>query len=257
MVGPDKTSFSSPMESTPSVIKAIYGAKTLSDISKTIVDFNKSQPFQIVHIGIFCLDNVLIRDVIHSCPFEGLQIQVDDFSEELKWGVCVESELQLKPFDLLKHEFKSLDTRKFKALRKTAAQSGLKEIMIIPMKIKNSTTVVIINFPLGDYLTYAGELLPRLFQIMIAIYEVFPKLLAWSTAGKLTPRESQILSLSAVGLTESAIANQCGISVNTVRNHVENSKMKLKARNKLHAVMIASGTNEIVEIARLDSSVDD
>ncbi len=246
------TNDSKSSNTTAQVVSSLFDAKKFSDISKIINSYNEVTPFQIVHVGIFSLDNILIRDVIHSCAFEGLRVEVNDFAEELKWGVCLESEHLLSPFDLLTHKFETVDTHLYDDLRKVAERAGLKQIMIIPMKVKNTTSVVIINFPLADYKDHANELLPQLYQIMIAIYAVFPKLLAWPEIGALTLREAEILSLSAIGLTEPEIAERCGISINTVRNHVENSKKKLNARNKLHAVMIAAEINEIEQILRLE-----
>ena len=170
---------------------------------------------------------------------------MEDFDEELKWGICREAEHLLRPFDILTHEFQTVDTHKFDVVRKLCADVGLKQIMITPMKVKNTVTLVTTNFPLGNFEDYASEFLPQLFQTVLTIFERFPKLLLWPKGGKLTPREAEILTLTSTGLTEAVIARQCGISVNTVRNHVENSKVKLNARNKLHAVMIAAETHEI------------
>lgn len=228
--------------------KELLKAKNLSDISDAINLFNTRRPYQTVHLGICSLDGVPVKQTLHSCPIRGLSVSMDDFEEELKWGICRESE-RLKPFDLLTHEFETIDTIKFEAIRKKCADMGLKQIIIVPMKVKNTITLVTNNFPLGDFEDYASEFLPQLFQTVLAIFERFPKLLLWPQAGKLTPREAEILTLSANGLTEAVIAVQCGISVNTVRNHVENSKVKLNARNKLHAVMIAAETHEIDPIS--------
>lgn len=55
----------------------------------------------------------------------------------------------------------------------------------------------------------------------------------------LTTREREILELIAEGLTNSAIATRLFISVNTVRNHVQNILAKLDAHSKLEALSIA------------------
>jgi DNA-binding NarL/FixJ family response regulator len=56
----------------------------------------------------------------------------------------------------------------------------------------------------------------------------------------LTGREREVLALLADGLANAAIARQLGLSVNTVRNHVQNVLMKLNAHSKLEAVAVAS-----------------
>jgi DNA-binding NarL/FixJ family response regulator len=56
---------------------------------------------------------------------------------------------------------------------------------------------------------------------------------------ELTTREAEILELIAEGLTNAAIATRLFISVNTVRNHVQNILAKLDAHSKLEALSIA------------------
>jgi DNA-binding NarL/FixJ family response regulator len=58
--------------------------------------------------------------------------------------------------------------------------------------------------------------------------------------GTLTLREKEVLSHLADGLSNAAIAQRLGLSVNTVRNHVQNVLMKLNAHSKLEAVAIAT-----------------
>jgi DNA-binding NarL/FixJ family response regulator len=58
----------------------------------------------------------------------------------------------------------------------------------------------------------------------------------------LTAREREVLQLMAGGLTNRAIADRLVLSVNTVRNHVQNVLTKLGAHSKLEAVVI--GTRE-------------
>lgn len=229
--------------------RKLHSAKKISDISDSIHYFNTLRPYQCVHLGICSLDGVPVKDTLHSCPIDGLDVSLNDFNEELKWGICQEAEYLLKPFDLLTHEFHTIASRKFETIRKISADVGLKQIMIVPMKVKNTTTIVTTNFPLGDFAEHASMFIPEAFHVVSNIFERFPKLLSWPKCGKLTPREVEVLSLSANGLTEAVIAAQCGISINTVRNHVENSKVKLNARNKLHAVMIAAETHEIDRIS--------
>jgi putative two-component system response regulator len=54
-----------------------------------------------------------------------------------------------------------------------------------------------------------------------------------------TPRELEILRLIASGLVNKQIAQHLGLSLNTVRNHVQNVLYKLQAHSKLEAVATA------------------
>lgn len=56
----------------------------------------------------------------------------------------------------------------------------------------------------------------------------------------LTPRETDILELIGEGMTNREIADRLGISVNTVRNHIQHLLTKLDAHSKLEAVTVAS-----------------
>ena len=58
-------------------------------------------------------------------------------------------------------------------------------------------------------------------------------------AESLTPREREVLGYLAEGLANTAIAERMVVSVNTVRNHVQNVLTKLDAHSKLEAVAIA------------------
>ena len=55
----------------------------------------------------------------------------------------------------------------------------------------------------------------------------------------LTPRELDVLRLAAEGLPNAGIGERLGLSVNTVRNHMQNAIGKLGAHSKLEAVAVA------------------
>ena len=59
-------------------------------------------------------------------------------------------------------------------------------------------------------------------------------------AEELSPRECEVLQLSAEGLAPEEIAERLYLSVHTVRNHIRNSMAKLHAHTKLEAVVTAS-----------------
>jgi PAS domain S-box-containing protein len=59
-------------------------------------------------------------------------------------------------------------------------------------------------------------------------------------AGRLTPRESEVLRLLATGLDNAKIADVMGISATTVRNHIDHVLTKLGVHSKLEAVVYAA-----------------
>ncbi len=58
-------------------------------------------------------------------------------------------------------------------------------------------------------------------------------------AGRLTPREVEVLHLVALGKETAAIAAEIGVSKHTALNHIRNFRQKLNAQNKLQAVVTA------------------
>lgn len=57
--------------------------------------------------------------------------------------------------------------------------------------------------------------------------------------GILAPREREVLTAMATGLSTEEVAESLGITIHTVRTHLKNVLVKLQARSKLQAVMIA------------------
>jgi putative two-component system response regulator len=56
---------------------------------------------------------------------------------------------------------------------------------------------------------------------------------------ELRPRECEVLELAASGLANKEIAARLSVSLNTVRNHMQNSLYRLQAHSKLEAIAIA------------------
>lgn len=54
--------------------------------------------------------------------------------------------------------------------------------------------------------------------------------------GTLTPREREVIGLSAEGLTSQEIAERLGMSARTVNQHVDNVAAKLGTKNRAHTV---------------------
>ncbi len=65
----------------------------------------------------------------------------------------------------------------------------------------------------------------------------------------LTDREVEILELAAHGLTSKEIAQRITIAPRTVERHIENARLKMRARNRVHMISkaIAAGILTIEE----------
>lgn len=82
----------------------------------------------------------------------------------------------------------------------------------------------------------------REMALQLLIYTLFAQLRADRKIGivnapePLTPREKDVIGLSAEGLTSSEIAERLGISARTVNQHVDNVASKLGTKNRAHTV---------------------
>ncbi len=55
----------------------------------------------------------------------------------------------------------------------------------------------------------------------------------------LTAREHQVLELVALGLSAKEVAQEIDIAPRTVERHIENVRLKIRARNRTHMVTLA------------------
>lgn len=61
----------------------------------------------------------------------------------------------------------------------------------------------------------------------------------------LSPRQRQVVALIAAGYTNPSIAVQLGITLGTVKNHVDAIFQRLGAENRGHAVVLAMQGGEL------------
>ncbi|MGB3471874.1 MAG: helix-turn-helix transcriptional regulator [Erythrobacter sp.] len=55
-------------------------------------------------------------------------------------------------------------------------------------------------------------------------------------APQLTHRENEILKFAALGLTSKEIAQRANIAPRTVERHIENIRLKIRAKNRVHLI---------------------
>jgi len=89
----------------------------------------------------------------------------------------------------------------------------------------------------------AVQLTPRQqTSLQLLVYSLFAQVRSFGSGGifvpheTLTPREKEVIGLSAEGLTSVEIAERLGMSARTVNQHVDNVADKLGTKNRTHTI---------------------
>jgi LuxR family transcriptional regulator, quorum-sensing system regulator BjaR1 len=78
--------------------------------------------------------------------------------------------------------------------------------------------------------------------VQLLVYSLFAQVRSFGSTGifvppdALTPREKEVIALSAEGLTSVEIAERLGMSARTVNQHVDNVADKLGTKNRTHTI---------------------
>lgn len=115
------------------------------------------------------------------------------------------------------------------------ADHDLIEVTNIPVSYDN-LPVGVLGFSGTPVLGKEAEM-----ALQVIAYAVFAQLRAVDEAPRpvavaLTPREREVVTLSAEGLTSVEIAERLGMSARTANQHIDNVAVKLGTRNRAHTV---------------------
>lgn len=92
------------------------------------------------------------------------------------------------------------------------------------------------NLPKADELTLQVLSYQLFTQLRMARAKQASLVASLSALPPLTPREKDVMRLSAIGLTSVEIADKLGMSPRTVNQHVDNVADKLGTRNRTHTI---------------------
>jgi DNA-binding CsgD family transcriptional regulator len=121
-------------------------------------------------------------------------------------------------------------------LRAACEANDVVEVAVVPIS-SNAELVGTAGFCGAATLDAQQEL-----ALQLVAYSAFAHMRALRAATpeeravNLTPREREVMRLSAVGLTSAEIAGELGMSPRTVNQHVDNVADKLGTRNRAHTV---------------------
>ncbi|MEO6012254.1 MAG: helix-turn-helix transcriptional regulator [Devosia sp.] len=121
-------------------------------------------------------------------------------------------------------------------MMKVARKYDILECVLVPISF-NGVVVGLVGFSGKPELT---EMQKSTLQILC--YTLFAQARSLHTEGihtapeSLTPREKEVMQLSAEGFTSQDIAEKLGMSARTVNQHVDNVAVKLGTKNRAHTV---------------------
>ncbi|MEO0879121.1 MAG: helix-turn-helix transcriptional regulator [Pseudomonadota bacterium] len=225
--------------------------ETLEELRTVLDAYSRWAHFEFIHCGVCQIGNTRVKDNFYSRPITGGFVGVEQFPDHLKTAVCDELLHQMKPIGMRNHRFVTCDDSIMDPVRNAIAATGGNDAIFIPGWHGSTMFVGTIY---GDYEAFKSIQATFVSVFNAAVAEIFrkwPSLVFWPEKYKLTNRESQILQLSSCGSTELEISVMLNISPNTVRNHIENAKEKMNARNKAHAVAIAAQSGEINSLSKV------
>jgi len=121
------------------------------------------------------------------------------------------------------------------------AASARAPLAVVPVALADPAGVGMLVAYLFDGSSAAGapESPGRTAAGSTALPASIPDAASATRVGTLSPREKEVLRHVAAGARSEQIAEDLGISLHTVRNHVRGLRTKLGARTKLDAVVIA------------------
>jgi len=118
----------------------------------------------------------------------------------------------------------------------SARKLDMIEAVIVPVSF-DGTLVGIAGFAGTVELSAAQQT-----ALELVVYALFAQLRSFASTGifvpheALTPREKEVIALSAEGLTSVEIAERLGMAARTVNQHVDNVADKLGTKNRTHTI---------------------
>ncbi len=214
-------------------LAAVRNARTDADIADVLAGLSESLGFRSGYLIEFIGD---LRDAVHI---------VDSSSQRVNWWeeyVAGGMRTTSTPMaDLLakggvQHFNGSRFTRPNDPLLAFARKVDLVDCVLIPITYEGRI-VGLTGFSGATVLTDTQQT-----ALQLLVYALFAQTRSFRHSGitvappPLTPREKEVMALSADGLTSTEIAERLGMSARTVNQHVDNVADKLGTKNRAHTV---------------------
>jgi len=210
----------------------IRKARTDADVIKILGDVSASLGFRSGYMIEYVTD---LKSAVH--------ILDSSAAREGWWEQFVASGLRTDSAEvaamLAKGGVQSFDGTRYAAndpMLAFARKVDMIEMVLVPVSF-NGVTIGVAGFSGQPPLTDAQKT-----TLQLITYSLFAQMRSFRNIGirtaaePLTPREKEVISLSADGLTSQEIALRLGMSPRTVNQHVDNVADKLGTKNRAHTV---------------------
>jgi DNA-binding CsgD family transcriptional regulator len=222
------------------VLKAIRTARNDTDAADILARIAMGLRFRSGYLVEYTPDLLTARHIIDSHPDRYGWWQ--NYLASAGRGTTAEIRQRLGSGEIIRY-----DQAQFLApsdpLLALARRSDMAEVTIVPVTY-DQEPVGVAGFSGLPTLTPTEEAALR-----ILVYSLFSQVTAFRNIGiaggseQLTPREKEVIALSADGFTSDDIAERLGMAARTVNQHVDNVARKLGTKNRTHTVAEAIRRN--------------
>lgn len=214
-------------------LQAIRTARTDADAAAILARISEALGFRSGYLVEYSPDLLVARHIIDSSPERSTWWQ--SYLASASRGSVEEIRKALGAGDIIRYD-QAQFLRPDDPLFVLARRNDMVEVTIIPVTY-DSEPVGVAGFSGLPPLTSTQEsALQLLVYSLFAHVRTFKSIGISSATEPLTPREREVVALSADGLTSEEIAERLGMSARTVNQHVDNVARKLGTKNRAHTV---------------------
>ena len=224
------------------------GEDSVELCGERIAQFFSGLGWRLIYLSIFHEDNMVQpRHIYVDVPDHVMEMCME-FKPLGGCPLAREALRCVQPFDVLHHDYSDYDDDLSRRYLEAFSGLGFKTVITVPVQFGEGVTVIVLGRIESVPNAISRSLATTIsYQLMVKFAARFPEVEAHFKSKKLTAREAHILSLTACGLVETEVAKVLSISPYTVRTHIQNIKLKMDAKNKVHAVALAIEAHEISE----------
>jgi DNA-binding CsgD family transcriptional regulator len=221
-------------------LQSIRAARTDADASAVLAGISTSLGFRSGYIVEYTPDLLTARHIVDSSPDRASWWQT--YLQSARRGTTEQIRAQLSRGEVFSYdqgEYLQPDD----PLLALARRNDMVQVTIVPVTYDRE--------PVGVAGFSGNPVLSTVQQsaLQLLVYTLFAHIRTYKAIGissatePLTPREKEVITLSADGFTSEDIAGLLGMSARTVNQHVDNVARKLGTKNRAHTVAEAIRRN--------------